>query len=361
MLMRRQWKWALLSLTLVSVTLVGCASGSGSTTRLAPLHIARLQRLDAVSNLSQQGATTVRATLFQQGQQGAAKQQVLLSVVDGIAENGLAVVDLDGAHERQIPLTHNCLSDPAVTPDGQWVACVSDLVNGVANHLEVASLQANDTRHWDIPFSAPSIAYQLAWSPDGKYLALGGPASSQSQCAIDIYAAQSGYTHFSLLTSVTTPVFTDSSSCQLNAIGWSHDSARLLVAIGEGYSTVYVDDQTPIAALIQRGTAAYTIPATEFTALANSGPFDRFFAWNPYTDALAFIRGTSIAQLWLGVAGTTSPSALFTLPDKSATFSDVEWSPDGAKLALVIGPSQCLDCGVRSLPDVYLYTPPGGD
>jgi Tol biopolymer transport system component len=351
--------WVLFAGACVVVTLAGCISG-GTAYRLPPLHIARLQRLDAVSNLSQENADIMSAIMFQRY---AAADQLLLDVV-GVAPK-LAVVNLNGSGYRDVPLTSACNRlDLAVTPDGAWGVCLADDAHGHASKLEITSLDANASSHWEAQLSPGSDNYMPAWSPDGQYLAL-LDETSPSTCEIDVYAQSGGYKRLTRVTTMTSTAFTSYGACLVSALGWSGDGARLLVAVTDsasGVESLLMNEQTPIATLLQEGTAAYDIPVSEFVSLARAvvsqnQEFERY-AWNPVTGALAYtLSGLHGGQARVYVPRMRQTQTLLTFPDPRYQAFSLSWAPDGIGLAMVIGAQHCVDCGDTPLYDVYLYTP----
>jgi len=329
---------------------------------MPPLRIAGLQRLGGLSNLSDPRTGNPlfsNATAFRQG---SGAWQVLLES-GGAAD--LEVARLDGSGLRHVAMNQHCAGPAAITPDGQWVACLSYSAQSVENELEIGSLsESGPERHWAITLDAATSYHQLAWSPVGKYLALAA-AGGAIGCGIQVYAITQGYTKVTLLTTLTSAVFLKQGYCSIDGLGWSSDGARLFAATVAPYppTSLLVDETTPIAQLIQTGTSAATRPAKAFVTL--NGQRASHLAWNPRDDRLAFSVDFAASGVMLAPAGASQASVAFTWPSapgqeglsQGYMVYGMSWMPDGAGLLLTISGIRCVDCGSVPLPDVYLYSP----
>lgn len=322
------------------------------TVRLTPFKLAHFQYLSGLSDVAHSSGGARIAAVFDQP--GASGSQV-------IADSGgqLQVVGLDGSHARDIATDRLCLSEPAVSPDGFWVACVIEAARSGGTtapnfNLEIAPLgPGSRAPRLQIPLSESQPRTGPAWSPDGRYLAVG------SDCTVDIFAVSPGYTDYTLAGSFASPVLQQYNTCASNAVAWSPDSSQLLLNTYFQY-TYQLDDHIPLAPILAARGTTVSIPASEFVTLSGQefapGPI-----WRPHTTAAMLVDLAPGSQTIVRLAYYTGPTrpqtVLLTLPAQVPEILAAAWTPDGSQLVLTVGEPQCVDCGQTVLPDIYLFTP----
>lgn len=303
-------------------------------------------------------------------QQNGGGYQILTQQIVPDSHFDMWISWLDGTGRRDIALKYPCDDgQTAVSADGMWLAC---LVNGAAygedSYLEVASLSASGPSHHAAIRLEAATDYRLpVWSPDGAYLALvRNPHKSETTiaCLVQIFALSSDHSSATLRTMLTSE---DPSTCAIARLGWSSDGARLLI-LAYPSAEPLVDTQVPVGALLQSGTSAATIPATDFTSLGllpgpgSSGGEHNRYAWNPVSGALAIITGDSFqgwsrpSQIVVYTPGQRETQTLFTLPYRGFTLLSLDWSSDGFDLLVGVGGPMCGECGF-GVQNWYLYTP----
>lgn len=305
-------------------------------------------------------------------QQNGGGYQILTQQIIPNSHFDLWISWLDGTGRRDITLKYPCDSETAVSADGMWLACLANGATlGTDNptyYLEVASLKASGPPHHAAIRLDAATDYRLpVWSPDGAYLALvRSPHKSETTivCSVQIFALSSDHSSATLRTTLTT---SDPPACAVARLGWSSDGARLLIL---AYAPVkpLIDTQVPVGALLQSGTSAATIPATDFTAVGrlqepgNYQVYIRSYAWNPVSGALALIIGDSFqswsppAQIVIFTPGQRETQTLFTMPYRGFTLLRLDWSSDGSDLLVGVGGPMCGECGF-GVQNWYLYTP----
>jgi hypothetical protein len=107
-----------LALALALLALTGCASPGPTTVTLTRLHLSHLTYLPAVSAMLDRISGSRIAAVFMQ--RGNAELLVLVAVYP----TGLEVIGLDGTGDRHIATDDECSSLVAVSPDGEWAACI---------------------------------------------------------------------------------------------------------------------------------------------------------------------------------------------------------------------------------------------
>jgi|GEM_PF-1495395 hypothetical protein len=311
-------------------------------------------------------------------QQNGGGYQILTQQIVPDSHFDMSVSWLDGTGRRTIALKYPCdYGQAAVSADGMWLACPANgATSGTDNptyYLEVASLSASGPPHHAAIRLDAVTDYRLpVWSPDGAYLALvRSPHNSDmgGACSVQVFALSSDHSSATLRTTLTTG---DPPTCGVAQLGWSSDGARLLILAhaetDANGGPLWVDTQVPVGALLQSGTSAATIPATDFTSLGllpgpgSAGGEHNPYAWNPVSGALAIITGNSFqdwtrpSQIAVYTPGQRETQTLFTLPYRGFTLLSLNWSSDGSDLLVGVGGPMCGDCGF-GVQNWYLYTP----
>jgi hypothetical protein len=345
----------------LALALTGCASPGPNVVTLTRLHLPHLTYLPAVSAMRDRtGGNRIEAVFLQRGN---AEPLVLVAVYP----TGLEVIGRDGTGERHITTDGTCWSRVAVSPDGEWAACIiSGPPPGSASSetslLQVVSLSPHDQplrRTFNLGLASTPVG--PAWSPTGRYLAVGG-ASSGTGCTVMIVAVSLDATQFTPVGSFTSDALDRYPARVCADLAWSPDGTSL--RLGTRVQFTYMLDShialAQVLAAMAKGSPL-TIPATAFVPFS-PGVSSFGLVWRPHDNTAVVGVSSAPGEPALQVRYYTSPGhppdLLLTLPDAAHQLLGAAWTPDGRQLVLVIGTPACLDCGTDVLPDVYLFTPP---
>jgi WD40 repeat protein len=188
----------------------------------------------------------------------------------------------------------NPVQDIAWSPDGGRIAFVSAPEDAAASVIGLWS--ARDRR---LTSAAAPGAYQLAWKPDGRELAVIAQAGTLRFC--------DGFTLQCMSEIAVGPR-------ELYSVAWSPDGR--LLALGDGDGGVQIWDI---------GAARVTASFAGHTGIVWG------LAWSPDGRRLASASQDGTARVW----DTQQPggAALAVIADHAQAVNDVAWSPDGATLA----------------------------
>jgi len=342
----------------VALALAGCASPGPHTLTLTRLHLPHLTYLPAVSMmLDSTSGRRIEAVFMQRG-------NAVPLVLAADYPTGLEVIGLDGTGDRHIATAGTCYSLVAVSPDGEWAACIIigplPGSTGPATYLlEVVSLSPHGQplqRTFDLDLALTSMG--PTWSPTGRYLAVGG-AFSGSGCTVKIFAVSPNEAQFTPIGSFTSDALWAHPSCLGTDLAWSPDGTSL--RLGTRFQFTYrLDSHIVLAQVLAANGSSLMIPTTAFAPFA-PGVSSFGLLWRPQ-DSTAVVGvssapGEPALQLLYYTGPGQLPDRLLTLPDRAHQLLGAAWTPDGQQLVLVIGTPRCLDCGTVVLPDVYLFTP----
>lgn len=271
----------------------------------------------------------------------------------------LPVAAAGPADERLTPAHFSRLldvSDPQLSPDGNWVAYVVTRADLEADSY-VDSLWMTD---WDgertLPLTqGPDSASHPRWSPDGRQLAFlserGEPSAGTQVWVLDLQGGEARQ-----LTKVSGDV-TDHA--------WSPDARRLALVVAPGEPAPEGEsraDAQPRPIVIDRyhfkndehgyldGDTyeriwLYDVESGAAQALTAGGPFDEHGpAWSPDGEQIAFYGNrdadpdrTANTDIWVAPArGGSQPRRLTTFPGQDN--GPLAWRPDGGAIAYVQGP-----------------------
>ena len=224
-----------------------------------------------------------------------------LAVVGG----GFAVVSpltkpARGTRFYTLPLD-DIVYDVAWSPDGTYLAAARNALG-----VQVWDA-ASGTYALTYSFTAPVIAGAVAWSPDGKYLATGGSdgtvqvwdALTMRTFIHPIHTGHTGYTKV------------------VNALAWSPDGKYLVSAGEDGYIKVW-DARTEHLTYTYKGHIGQY-----------GGSSVNAVAWSPDSTRIASASDDQTVQVW----DATTGSHAFSYKQHSDPVLAVAWSPDGTRIA----------------------------
>jgi hypothetical protein len=342
----------------LALALTGCASPGSNTVTLTRLHLPNLTYLPAVSAmLDSSSGSRIEAVFMQRGN---AEPLVLANIYQA----GLEVISLDGTGDRHIATDGTCTSLVAVSPDGEWAACISlgpppGSAGPATYRLQLVSLSPRGQplrRTFDLGLGLTPMG--PAWSPTGRYLAV-GDAFQGTGCSVMIFAASPDETRFTPVGSFTSDALYLNPSCVGTDLAWSPDGMSL--RLGTRFQFTYtLDTQIALAQVLAANGGPLTIPAAAFAPFS-PGVSSFGLVWRPQ-DSTAVVGvssapGEPALQLRYYTGPGQPPDLLLTLPDGAHQLLGAVWTPDGQQLVLVISTPGCLDCGTVVPPDVYLFTP----
>jgi Tol biopolymer transport system component len=200
-----------------------------------------------------------------------------------------------------------------------------------------------------------SNSFDLAWSPDGRRLAMayaffcGGCGTPQAQTAIDLRIT--GLWVMDVETDTYDQVLACDLGCLFLSPRWAPDGSRIAYGIVEGPAGLWV---VPAA-----GGPAQRIDS-------GSGGIPADFAWSPDSTRLAVVRNGSGPSL-VSIASLDGSNETF-LMNSLDNVASIDWSPDGHTIVIASGETveliELIDegSGLRATngsPRV-LYTQPDG-
>ncbi len=186
-----------------------------------------------------------------------------LAVHNGSTAN-IAVMNSDGTNATSLPTGAGTDTWPAWSPDGRQIAWRKDVGGGGCN--EVWLMDASGANQRKLPLPAGIQPCQLAWSPDGKELALEANGGIWL-VGVDGSAFRPLSPNCTLPAACTAPVYT--------GVKWNHAATRLAFSGAESGS------QGSVNVIGRDGTGFVT--ATFFTGGNSTYP-----DWSPDDTRLAF-------------------------------------------------------------------------
>ncbi len=215
---------------------------------------------------------------------------------DGHAD--LVVMNDDGTNVRQLTTTNADESDPAYSPDGGRLACVSH-IPGATEDILVMNADGSDRRRVTMD---PHRNMAPAWSPDGRQIAF---VSDRAGSDFDLYRMNA-----------------DGSGVERLTNGGNHGAPQ------------YSPDGMKL--VFQAGHAVYLFDlATKKTTPVTAEPASAMYpAWSPDGSRIAFMtRRNGHAEIFTMSADGTDQRVLVSMPGFDAM--NPRWSPDGTRIAFV--------------------------
>src|SRR5213080_4674534 len=247
------------------------------------------------------------------------------------------------------------VSDPQISPDGQWVAYVVSTIDTKEDksntHIWMAGYDGKNNRQ--ITFSTDSES-SPRWSPDGKYLSFtssrsGKPGVRGSQVWLLDRSGGEAYQLTEL-------------KGRLQGYEWSPDSKRLALLIGDPDPDAPDPNATPtpgtppkppkpividryrykqdVQGYLLSGRHSYIyiydIATKKLDRLTKSKWDESSISWSPDGTRIAFMSNHSddpdrdpAAQLFVAAAQPGATEKPLTTSDNRASRARPEWSPDG--------------------------------
>jgi hypothetical protein len=362
-----------LTLALI-ITLSGCSgqvvSHPFTITRVSAPH---LTWLSALSRISQpdgtKGGVIYGLTSFLWP--GSATPQLIINLI-----GTLYLIGEDGRGLRQLNMGAVCLGSPIVSPDDQTVGCVTtpDNTEGY-DRLQIADLTRDGVSHARQLRPSPAPFYTaLGWSPDGHFLAMEIFAESVDgsgyQGEIDVFYSPPPHTTFTLAVVLNSDLLTSDICCADFSFRWVSDIEMLFLhSQGDtNYSAAVsladaLNPYTRSASSASPPTPkALSVDSHLFAAFLTGGKDILLLPQDVGAAPFNLHRGTAImAESRLGASlysldlRTRKQVLLLKLPNDDR-FDQMEWTPNGRDLLVVVAGDQCVDCGYYPISDVYLYS-----
>jgi WD40 repeat protein len=251
-----------------------------------------------------------------------------------------------------------CLGIPALSPNRQWLACLSadgsqsalSVCRSVCQGTSVSLMAAQDLpnpRPVTIIGARPADAAAGAntyispiWSPDGRYLAVVRSPAHEPGCLIDIYAFDPARATFALTSALNTDI-AGGDFCEIHQIAWSPASPTLALVHQvwkpDGTSTTGIALlRIPSAALVtSRGAHTFSV-ATVSLRTALAAPTQ--VMWTPSGQALLIDDGGKALDQIAIAAGRQS--TIFSIPSNISNPPELlamAQAANGASLLLALG------------------------
>jgi WD40 repeat protein len=182
---------------------------------------------------------------------------------------------------------------------------------------------------WSDPYQNGLLA--VAWSPDGKYIAVGGSDSHVAQmyvlnanngqivstCPIGSLAPQASQAHIGAVRATS-----GGGPGTVYSLAWSHNSKWIAAGVGDGTVQVF----NPAT-----GTSVFTI-STAGKASSDGNPVASSVTWSPDNQYIAYALGSQV-RLW----NVTTKQLQVHIPRLANDWvTAVVWSPDNQYLAINI-------------------------
>lgn len=184
-------------------------------------------------------------------------------------------------------------SDLAWSPDGKYLAIATFVKSG-----QVGVQLWNAVTHQLVVTYPSAFVYTIAWSPDSQQMALGTSTTS--------------IVVWNIATRDTFPIIPVSSG-RANEVAWSPDGKELVAAINDGSIHVW-----------NAKTGKARITTDHQGGVLNM----RAVAWSP--DGKYLASGSEIGIVFLWDAITARPLHMYT--GHSAAVTSVVWSPDSTRI-----------------------------
>jgi WD40 repeat protein len=227
--------------------------------------------------------------LVQRQEAETQRQAALLQASAGLAAQALA--ELEGTQsERAVLLALEALEHYPYTPQAE--AALARAVQEILSYTE-----------YPIPLGEAGITV-LTWSPDGKYIAVGGESDFSGSNAVKIWGAGKKQVIMEL------PIVIGFNE-YVSSMAWSPDSNRLAVAINDPHNFLVFDTNT--------GTELFTLETHGEYALD----------WSPDGKMLLSGSEDGMTRLWDATNGTL----LRELPGQTLDVVAARFSPDGTRVA----------------------------
>ncbi len=201
------------------------------------------------------------------------------------------------------------VSDPQVSPDGQWVAYVVSANDREADEAHSAIWMVSWDGHQQVRLTNPSSdSEKPRWSPDGHYLAyVGQPAGAESAQIMVLDRRGGEARQVSKITG------------EISEFEWAPDGRRLVLALRQ-----IPEEKTPKPIVIE--------------------------GWHFKQDHVGYLRAGVTVRLYLLDVDSGKLDALTT--DPQFTDDNPAWSPDGKQIAFIRSREAGSDRDGRSDLDV---------
>jgi Tol biopolymer transport system component len=265
--------------------------------------------------------------------------------------SGLWAIDVDGSHLAALFFVdaytgNNSLQEPAWSPDGlklsvSHTCCVDQFTNVAvltADGLNFTDLTTFGTPVGGLPSPAQTGTTSGHWSPNGLKLIFGAPGAPGNSAGPpkNIWVMNADGSDQTALTNLT------ASNVRSSNPRWSPDGSEVAFSSSralDGSDAVSINGTFNIWVMKADGTGV--TPVTKLTA---AGADCGAASWSPDGTKLAFECARSLdgsdatnanmtVNIWIVNADGTGAIPLTKLTAAGASSHDVDWSPDGSKLA----------------------------
>lgn len=277
---------------------------------------------------------------------------VLFSLNNGVVYD----IGLDGSNVRRLPLTVAC-SSPTVTPDGNWLACLTRTGIALASIVPGALAAGREIIHTQ----NDHLPQSLSWSPDGQELA--AVNVENPTCSIALYTEQDAYSQLRLTAILSIPGLIQSPgidlSCALYWVSWSPDGHTLLLAADQGIYLLSLALVPSASAHPGNPPTSVTFSLNQLTVIGipagNSTP-----VWSPVPQFVTInYQGVNTITNTIDQLDTKTgkQAVILTIRSQGLLVCGPSWVPSRHQLVFSLCEPVQADYPANVLEALYVFTP----